>query len=381
MKYRNVALPALGILLCAVSSFAQTSALAGDVKGEDGGPLKGALIKIDRTDIKGHYQVKTDKKGHYFYGGLPLGTYKITLEVDGHDIDYVNGVRTQLGDPLINNFDMQALAKKRQAMSQAAATGGGLSKEQARGMTPEEKAAFEKATKEQAELKAKNRALNEAFNAGKEAMATKQYDVAVDKFGKAGEMAPDQEVIWANLAAANVALAGTKTGADHDAALAKAVEAYQKALALKPDDAGVHNNYGLALAQMKKFDEAQAELSKAAQLDPPSAGKYFYNLGALLVNSGQTEAAADAFKKAIDADPNYADAQYQYGICLIGKAKLGDDGKYVPVPGTREAFQKYLELKPDGPYAESAKGMLASLQGAVDTSYQNPNAKKTTKKK
>jgi tetratricopeptide (TPR) repeat protein len=144
----------------------------------------------------------------------------------------------------------------------------------------------------------------------------------------------------------------------------------------------VHNNYALALAQSKKFDEAQVELGKAAQIEPANAGKYYYNLGALLVNNGQSDAAGEAFKKAIDADPNYADAQYQYGIFLIGKAKLGADGKYEPVPGTREAFQKYLELKPDGPFAESAKGMLASLSGAVDTSYQNPAApkKKSTKK-
>src|SRR5580704_17140121 len=129
MKYRNVALPALGVLLCALAGFAQTSSLEGDVKGEDGAPLKGALIKIDRQDIKGTYRVKSDKKGHYFYGGLPLGTYKITLEVDSKDVDFVNGVRTRLGDPTVNNFDLQASVKKRQALSQAAATGT-LTKEQ-----------------------------------------------------------------------------------------------------------------------------------------------------------------------------------------------------------------------------------------------------------
>ena len=57
---------------------------------------------------------------------------------------------------------------------------------------------------------------------------------------------------------------------------------------MKPDDAGVHNNYALALAQAKKFDEAQAELGKAAQLEPANAGKYYFNLGALLVNNGQS---------------------------------------------------------------------------------------------
>jgi tetratricopeptide (TPR) repeat protein len=388
MKYRNLAMPALGILFCAIG-FAQVSSLEGDVKGADGAPLKGALIKIDRLDIKGHYQVKTDKKGHYFYGGLPLATYKITLEVDGKDVDYVNNVRTKLGDPTENNFDMHAQAEKQHALNQAVDSGN-LSKDQARGMTADEKAAFEKANKERAEMKAKGKALNDAFNAGKEALNAKQYDVAVTQFAKAGEMAPDQPAIWANLGDAEVAQAKSKTGAEHDEALNKGMEAYQKALALSPNDAGVHNNYALALALAKKFDEAQAELAKAAQLDPPSAGKYYFNLGALLVNNGQAEPAGAAFKKAIDADPKYADAQYQYGIYLIGKAKLGADGKYDPVPGTREAFQAYLDLscptqppgcKPDGQYVEAAKGMLASLSGSVDTSYKNATTgKKTTKK-
>jgi tetratricopeptide (TPR) repeat protein len=383
MKFRTVAMPALGVLFCALAGFAQTtSAFEGDVKGEDGAPLKGALVKIDREDIKGHYQVKTDKKGHYFYGGLPLGTYKIVLEVNGKDVEgaSVDKVHSRLGDPMVNDFDLQALVSKKKALNQAAETGN-LSKDQARGMTAEEKAAFEKANKDRAELKAKNKDLNEAYNAGREALNAKQFDVAVVQFTKASGMAPDQEVIWAALGDAEVNLSKTKTGAEHDDAMTKGLDAYKKAMELKPEDAAVHNNYALALAQAKKFDEAEAELAKAAQLDPPSAGKYYYNLGALLVNNGQAEEAGATFKKAIDADPKYADAQYQYGIYLIGKAKLGADGKYEPVAGTREAFQAYLELKPDGPYAESAKGMLASLTASVDTSYQNPAAKKKTTKK
>ncbi len=98
------------------------------------------------------------------------------------------------------------------------------------------------------------------------------------------------------------------------------------------------------------------------------------------MNAGQTEPAGQAFKKAIEADPNYADAQYQYGIYLIAKAQVGADGKISPVPGTREAFETYLKIKPDGPFAQSAKAMLDSMAGSLDTSYQNP-AKKNTKKK
>jgi len=104
----------------------------------------------------------------------------------------------------------------------------------------------------------------------------------------------------------------------------------------------------------------------------------------VLVNIGQTEQAGIAFKKAIEADPNYADAQYQWGVYLISKATTTADGKITPPPGTREAFEKYLQLKPDGQFAEASKGMIASIESTVETQYKNPSAppaKKTTTKK
>lgn len=373
MKLRNVALSAVGTLVLSLVSFGQTSSLEGDVKGEDGQPLKGALVKIERKDIRGNYKVKTDKKGHYFHAGLPLGTYRIVLEVDGKDRDVVDNVRTRLGDPTAVNFDLQAQKQKQEALSRAAETGQ-LTREQARDMSPEQKAAIEKAMKEREASMKKNKELNEAFNTGMAALQAKQFDAAVASFTKASELDPNQHVVWAQLAESLVGQAGTKTGAESEALMTKGLDSYQKAMALKPDDAAYHNNFALALAKAKKFDEAQAELSKAAQLDPPNAGRYFYNLGAVLVNTGNTDPAGEAFKKAIEADPNYADAQYQYGIYLIAKAQVGADGKVTPVPGTREAFEKYLQLKPDGPFADSAKAMLDSMSSAVDTKYQNPSA-------
>jgi tetratricopeptide (TPR) repeat protein len=99
------------------------------------------------------------------------------------------------------------------------------------------------------------------------------------------------------------------------------------------------------------------------------------------VNTGQNEAAGEAFKKAIDTDPNYADAQYQYGMYLLGKAQVSADGKITPAPGTKEALQKYLELKPSGPFADSAKGALTSIEGSVTTTYENPAAQTKKGKK
>jgi len=188
-------------------------------------------------------------------------------------------------------------------------------------------------------------------------------------------------VIWAQLAEAYMQSSAQKTGAEQQAAMDKGLEAYTKALEINPNDAAYHNNYALALAKAKKTPEAQAELAKAAQIDPPNAGRYFFNLGAVLVNTGQNDAACEAFKKAIDTDPNYADAQYQYGMCLLGKAQVTPEGKVIPAAGTKEALEKYLQLKPTGPLADSAKGALATLDSSVTTTYQNPAAQTKKGKK
>ena len=394
-----------GVFLCATAAWAQTSSISGEVKDEDGKPLKDAWIKIERTDIKGNYKVKTNKKGEYFHAGLPLGTYNVSLEVDGKIRDELKGVRTKLGDPIPVNFDLQGQKKKNDAI-QAAASNGQLTKEQARDMSPEQKAAMEKAMKEREQSLAKNKALNDAFNTGVEALKAAQqaeaelarapsgpkadelkatiaqkYGESVASLSKASEMDAKQHVVWAQLADAYLGEAKTKTGDEQTALMTKGFDAYNKAIELKPDDAGYHNNYALALARAKKFPEAQAELTKAAQIDPTNAGRYYFNLGALLVNNQQLDAAGDAFKKAIDSDPKYADAYYQYGISLIAKAKYTPDGKIIPEPGTQEAFQRYLDLKPDGKDAPAAKSMIATLSGGISTEYKNPDAPAPTTKK
>ena len=377
--YRLASLTAL-LALFTFGAMAQTASLEGEVKGEDGKPLKDAWIKLERKDIKGSYKVKTNKKGQWFHAGLPLGTYDVSLEVDGKVADAVKGVRTRLGDPLPVNFDLSKMAAQRKAMEQAASTGQ-VTEEMSREMSKEQKEALEKAAKERAAALAKNKELNDAFNTGMEALKSKNFAASIEAFDKASVMDPKQVVIWANKAEAHVGFAGTKTGEEQIAELTKGMDAYNKALELKPDDAGMHNNYALALAKAKKYPEAQAELDKAATLDAPNAGRYYYNLGAILTNVNQLEPASIAFKKAIGADPNYADAHYQYGLYLFSKATITADGKTVPVAGTTESFQKYLELKPDGPFAEAAKGMLAAVGSQVNTEYKNPNAPAATQKK
>lgn len=370
-------------LALSTAAWAQTTAIEGDVKGVDGKGLQGATVKITRTDVKANYKVKTDKKGHYYYGGLAIGMYNVTLEVDGMDVDQVS-IRTSLGDPKEVPFDMKQVQARNAAGAGAGGAAAPPAAEQERGMSAAQKAEFEKQKKENEAAMQKNKALNDAFNAAREAQTAKNYDGAIDAFTKASEMDPNQHVVWGNMADSYAARAATRTGDAATADYTKAAEAYQKAIIIKPDDAAYHNNYALVLAKNKKFEEAQTELTKAAQLDPQQAGKYYFNLGAVYVNTGQNDPAAEAFRKALELDPNYAEAYYQLGLTLFAKATTTSDGKIVPPAGTAEAFNKYLEVAPTGPNADSAKAMLEAMGSKVETQFEKPGQKKAapaTKKK
>src|SRR5579872_6363473 len=98
MKLKNLALLAAGMLLLAFTAFAQITTVEGDIKGADGKPVQNAQVKITRTDIKGNYDTKSNKKGHYIYMGLPMGTYNIAVIIDGKQVDQVTNVRTSPGD-------------------------------------------------------------------------------------------------------------------------------------------------------------------------------------------------------------------------------------------------------------------------------------------
>ncbi|MGC2658853.1 MAG: tetratricopeptide repeat protein [Bryobacteraceae bacterium] len=378
-QLRRPLLLSASVLLVASSVWAQVTTLEGDVKDGKGTPVRGAQIVLTRTDIKGHYQVKSDKKGHWFYTGLPFGTYDIACQVDGAVVDSVKNVHSKYGDSTTVDFNTDRM-KSQQAAAMKAAETGQLTDDQTRGLSAQQKAELEAKAKAQSETMKKNKALNDAFNAGVDGMKNKDYKTAVDQFTKASELDATQQAVWAQLGDAYAGLAATQTGDEKTKSYDQALAAFQKALDLKPSDpgnAGIYNQMGNIYGAEKKMPEATQALTKAAQLDPGMAAKAYYNMGANLVNSGQNDQAADFFKKAIDADPNYADAHYQYGICLMGKATVDQKtGKVTPPEGTAEQFQKYLELKPDGPFAQPSKDMLASLGTTVQTKVTVPDAKK-----
>src|SRR5215469_6013457 len=401
----NLSCTLLAAILCAVLSvplLAQTGSVRGTCRDAQGQPIVGAEVVWQNTDNGRTTKLKTNKKGEYFSLGIEPGTYTVTLNQNGKVLDNMKGIRVDL-DEVTHDIDLKQI---QQDNIQQTAKARGVSTEEVK----KQQAAAAEAEKYNANIKAVNEKLLAATNLTK--AQPPNYDQAISTLNEATQMAPDQDVVWYRLGATYLQSATaqtdkaeqTKRNTEAYNDLHKAIDLYKQrtgtaapaggapqgsAPAQKPASpadnmklATYYDNLGAAAAHIGKTDEAVNSYAQAAQLDPTRSGDYYFKEGAVLTNSGSDEnarkAAAAAFDKAIAADPNKADAYYWKGSNLIGMATTDSSGKLVAPEGTAEAFQKYLELQPNGPHAEEAKQMLAAMNQTVESSY---GKKGSTKKK
>jgi tetratricopeptide (TPR) repeat protein len=365
--------------LCIPPVFAQaTGSVKGVCKDAQGTPIAGANLEWLNTDNGRKYNLKTNKKGEYFSLGIEPGKYKVTLTLDGKQLDQVAGFPVGMDESNLD-FDL----KKSQA---EAAQQKGISPEQLKAMQEQQA----KAAKETNTVKA----LNEKLAIANQAIQGGDYDTAISTLNEATQTDPTRDLLWARLGDANLGSGPKQTdSAEKAKRFGSAVTDYQKAIELKkktmeagakPDDpkilAAYYNNLGQAEARTGQLDEAVKSYDLAAQQNPAGAAQYYYNQGAVLTNSGKVDEANAAFDKAIAADPSKADAYYQKGVNLINKATTDPKtGKVIPAPGTEQALNKYLELQPTGTFAEGAKSMLQYIGSSIETSYGKKKAAATKK--
>jgi len=374
------------VLICLIALWFVPCALAqnsGTVKGVckdvDGKPFAGAQVEWVNADNGRKYTLKTNNKGEYFSLGITPGKYKVTLFKDGKEIYHFSNFTLGLEETTLD-FDM----KKEQA---AAAQGVGLTPEQLKAQQEQQA----KVAKENSTIKS----LNEKLAAAKQAAEAGDFNTAKSTMTEATQMDPSRDLLWAKLGDYTVSAASKETDSEAKKKdYGDAVTDYQKAVDLKqktfdadaskktPDATKVlaqyYNNLGQAQSKAGQIDDAAKSYATAAQLDPASAAQYYFNLGAVMTNAGKVDEGIAAFDKAIAADPNRAEAYYWKGVNLIGKATLKGD-KMVAPEGTAEAFNKYLELQPNGPFAEPAKQMLASIGASIETSYGSQKKKPVKK--
>ena len=359
--------------LCASPVFAQgaSGTVKGVCKDAQGNPIADAVVVWANQDNGQKYTLKTNKKGEYFSLGIGAGTYTVTLYRNADDakankeLFHFGKVPVTLDENTLD-FDL-----KKQATEAA----------KGQGLTPEQHKAQQEAQEKHAKEANTVKSLNEKLAAAKTASDAGDFDTAIASLTAANEIDASRDLVWFKLGDAyRLSVAKQTDPEEKKKRLNSAVEAYQKALTLKqavtnekdPNAtktlAAYYNNLAEAYSKAGKIDDAVKTYQQAAEADPTAAAQYYYNMGAVLTNAGKGDAAIAAFDKCIAADPTKADAYYQKGVNLIGKATLQGDKTIAP-PGTAEAFNKYLELQPAGPYADVAKQMLATIGAPVETSF------------
>lgn len=376
-----------------IPAMAQTGAL-GTVKGvcrdDKGTPIADAQVVWHNDDNGRTYKLKTNKKGEYFSLGIEPGSYTVTLSKDDKVLFGPEPKHQVQVEEL--TFDIDIKAQQQQQIQDTA---------KAHGLTPEQVRQMQEEKKRVDEYNANVKQVNEKLKAASAAMQAQppNYDTAIASLNDATQMVPNEGRVWCQLG--SVYLASTNGQTDPAEKTKRYTEAYtnlQKGIDLenkesdaqaaatgappkKPEEvaadanrkASCYNNLGSAALHIGKADEAATSYKKAADLDPTHAGAYYFNLGVVLHTSakdadGRKQAAA-AFDKAIAADPNKAEAYYLKGADLIALATSDSSGKLSAPEGTAEAFQKYLELQPNGPHAEEAKQMLTALNQTIETGY------------
>lgn len=278
---------------------ATTGALEGFVKDEQTGEpiLKAKITFVYAKSASVRHVSYSDKKGHFFRGGLIPGFYQIIIEKEDY-IPSQSTVRVSIGDTAKIEIKLKPL----------------------KGLPPVTK-------------KISSQAIS-LLNEGK-------YEEAIEKFTGAITEDPENPIFYFYRGAAF-----EKTG-DLD----KAMEDYQKSFGLKPDFILPTANIGKIYAKKREFEKASEFYKKAVELGDQDATNY-YNYGVCLMNLGKNEQAKEVLGKLISLDENYSDAYYQLGIIYIG---LGDSTK------AKEFLQKFIDMDPENQNASTAKEILKSL--------------------
>ena len=177
--------------------------------------------------------------------------------------------------------------------------------------------------------------------------------------------------------------------------LQEAVQCYQQALALAPDDVGALVNLGFVLSELGRFAQARSHLDKALQLDPKQDDA-LYILGTiaqatgnpdqaierfaatlalrpdfsicrlelcrLLFERGRTDEAKEVVQAGIAIDPSSADLHYYQGNLLLEARELD---------AAIASFQRALALRPDHLEVHNNLGHTFLAQGELEASLKS----------
>ena len=140
-----------------------------------------------------------------------------------------------------------------------------------------------------------------------------------------------------------------------------AINAYDKAIRLKPTYAAAYNNQGIAKDVLGQHEAALADYDEAIRLDPDYAAAY-NNRGVAKNDLGQHEAALVDFDEALRLNPDMVEAHNNRGNA---KNDLGQH------EAALADYDKALELKPDYVDAYNNRGVAKKNLGRLNEARED----------
>jgi tetratricopeptide (TPR) repeat protein len=397
---RTIAL-CLGVLgLALLPALAQTPAPAantgkvhGHVTNPSGSPQALGTVTFADGKLSGAAaKFPVDANGD-FAAEVPPGTYRLVYRAvgtpDDKESDHVENVKVTVGADVTQDIDMSR-------------------KEYIDSMTPDQKKHLEELKKQNAEAMEANKIIKGinadivkvgqdikdadaakataaqtlGVTAAKADLEAKETEIKTAKYTEIESMMqrdttakPDASILWGYLGQAEV---GLKKFDAAETAFKKALDV--DTTAKKPNlsvQGLAQAGLGEVYARQAKVPEANAAYDAAAKLDPTRAGMYYKNEAVIFFQANNGDAQAAAAQKAIDTDPTQPIPYYLKGNALIQKTTEDEKThKLVAPPGCLEAYQKYLDLQPNGLYSGEVKQILAGFSASVDTTYKTDKKKK-----
>ena len=125
---------------------------------------------------------------------------------------------------------------------------------------------------------------------------------------------------------------------DQAGRLQDAIAAEEEAVQLDPKLVRAHVNLIILYGRTGDFQRAGEHFQRVVALDPKHVPDAYYNFGVLLLNRGELDEAAECFRKALELEPDYADAHNDLGLLFERQGKL---------PEAAAEYRKAVEEKPD----------------------------------
>ncbi len=340
---------------------AQTGSISGTILDLNAKPWAGLTVQAV-SDQGAKQEAKTDNDGKYSIRSLRPGVYSVTVisfppPNDKQPPYEMAKVRVPAGEDAKADANFKDVLAKQSAASQEQVKKQEEEKQKFQGM----KAHFDAGVGFLNQAGQAKTDLGKATADQRDALRQQMKDLsekAVTEL-EAAKTAAGEKDTNLNLILARLGDAYDAAGRSEDAA-----NAYKQAIELKPM-AAYYNNLGGIYGRAGKIAEAMAAFQKSAELDPQNAAQAYRNGGITLYNAGKMKEAVEPLKRATELDPKSAQAWYLLAAALVGSMdykQVGTKLEVIVQPGTVEAYQKAVELDPNGPYGQQAKQGLEALQ-------------------